>query len=166
MNSSLFITWLYRHNPAPQQVGAKVRHLLGPQRIMERNDMSGETTGAVRWVLRLEGLCVLVAALLFYSRLDWGWGTFTLFFLTPDISFLGYIAGARVGALAYNTAHSYIGAIACMVVGFLLPNPVLSCAAVIWCAHIGFDRALGYGLKYQEGFGFTHLGLIGRRSKP
>jgi hypothetical protein len=127
--------------------------------------MSGETTGAVRWVLRFEGLCVLVAASIFYPKLGFGWGTFALFFLTPDISFLGYLAGPRVGALTYNTAHSYIGAIICLTTGFFLPSPVLSCAGVIWLAHIGFDRALGYGLKYSTGFGFTHLGLIGRLAK-
>src|SRR5450830_1194750 len=112
--------------------------------------MAGETTGAVRWILRLEGLFVLVAA---------------LFFFTPDISFLGYLAGPRVGALTYNTAHSYIGAISCLAAGFFLPSPELSCAGVIWLTHIGFDRALGYGLKYSTGFGFTHLGLIGQHAQ-
>lgn len=128
--------------------------------------MSGETAGAVRWVLRLEGLCVLVAAALFYPKLGLGWGTFALFFLVPDISFLGYLAGPRVGAITYNTAHSYIGAIACLVAGSLLAVPGFSCAGVIWCAHIGFDRALGYGLKYPAGFSVTHLGLIGRLARP
>ncbi len=128
--------------------------------------MSGETTGTVRLTLRLEGLCVLVAALLAYSKFGLGWGTFVLFFLAPDISFLGYLAGPRIGAATYNAAHSYIGAIACVVTGFLLTAPVLSCAGIIWCAHIGFDRALGYGLKYSTGFGFTHLGIIGRFASP
>jgi hypothetical protein len=127
--------------------------------------MSGETTGTVRWVLRLEGLCVLAAASLFYPKLGFSWGTFALFFLTPDLSFLGYLAGSRVGAISYNVAHSYIGAIACLVAGSLLLSPVFSCVGVIWCAHIGFDRTLGYGLKYSAGFGFTHLGLIGRLAK-
>lgn len=124
--------------------------------------MSGETTGGVRWILRLEGLCVLIAASLFYPKLSFSWDTFALFFLTPDLSFLGYLAGPRIGALSYNSAHSYIGAIACLVAGSLFIAPVLSCVGVIWCAHIGFDRALGYGLKYSAGFSFTHLGLIGR----
>lgn len=127
--------------------------------------MSGETTGIVRMVLRLEGLCVLVAALLVYSNFGFSWGMFALFFLTPDISFLGYLAGPRVGATTYNTAHSYIGAIACVVAGHFLHAPAFSCAGIIWCAHIGFDRALGYGLKYSTGFGFTHLGIIGRLVK-
>ncbi len=126
--------------------------------------MSGATTGAVRLVLRLEGLCVLVAASVAYSKFGLGWGTFALFFLAPDISFLGYLAGPKVGAVSYNLAHSYIGAVACLVAGFVLPAPTLLCAGIIWCAHIGFDRALGYGLKYSAGFGVTHLGRIGRFS--
>ncbi|MGZ8983465.1 MAG: DUF4260 domain-containing protein [Methylotenera sp.] len=127
--------------------------------------MSGETTGVVRLILRLEGLCILAAAMLAYSKLGFSWGTFALFFLTPDISFLGYLAGSRVGAVTYNAAHSYIGAITCLVAGFFLSVPALLCASIIWCAHIGFDRVLGYGLKYSAGFGFTHLGIIGRFAK-
>ncbi|RTL58177.1 MAG: DUF4260 family protein [Rhodocyclaceae bacterium] len=124
--------------------------------------MSGATVGAVRIVLRLEGLCVLIAASIAYSKFGLGWGTFALFFLTPDISFLGYLAGPKVSAISYNLAHSYIGAIACLAIGFLLPESAVLCAGMIWCAHIGFDRALGYGLKYSDGFSFTHLGRIGR----
>lgn len=127
--------------------------------------MSGAISGAVRLILRLEGLCVLAAATFGYAKFGLGWETFAVFFLAPDISFLGYLAGPRAGALAYNSAHSYIGAIACLVAGFLLPSPALLAAEIIWCAHIGFDRALGYGLKYSVGFGFTHLGLIGRHAK-
>ncbi len=126
--------------------------------------MSGATIGAVRLVLRLEGLCVLIAASVAYSKFGLGWGTFALFFLTPDVSFLGYLAGPKVGAVSYNLAHSYIAAVACLVGGFVLPAPTALCAGIIWCAHIGFDRALGYGLKYSKGFGFTHLGRIGRFS--
>jgi len=124
--------------------------------------MSSATTGAVRSILRLEGFCVLVAASVAYSKFGFGWGTFALYFLTPDISLLGYLAGSKVGAISYNLAHSYIGAIACLVAGFVLPAPVILCTGIIWCAHIGFDRALGYGLKYSDGFSFTHLGRIGR----
>lgn len=124
--------------------------------------MLGETTGTVRVVLRLEGLCVLIAASVAYSKFGLGWGTFALFFLTPDISFFGYLAGPKIGAVSYNVAHSYIGAVACLVAGFVFPAPTILCVGIIWCAHIGFDRALGYGLKYPDGFGFTHLGRIER----
>ena len=124
--------------------------------------MSGATTGGVRLVLRLEGLCVLIAASVAYSKFGLGWGTFAMFFLAPDLSFLGYLAGPKIGAVSYNVAHSYVGAVACLVASLVLPAPVLLSVGIIWFAHIGFDRALGYGLKYSEGFGFTHLGRIGR----
>ena len=51
---------------------------------------------------------------------------------------------------------------ALMAAGFALASPLTLSIAMIWLAHIGFDRALGYGLKYSDGFGFTHLGRIGR----
>jgi hypothetical protein len=127
--------------------------------------MSGGTTGGVRIVLRLEALCVLIAAFLAYSKVGTGWGTFALYFFVPDISFLGYVANERIGAFSYNVGHSYIGGVACLVAGSILPSPALLCAGIIWCGHVGFDRSLGYGLKYAEGFGFTHLGRIGRARK-
>jgi hypothetical protein len=127
--------------------------------------MSGATTGGVRTVLRLEALCVFVAALVAYRLSGAGWGVFALCFLIPDLSLLAYLVGPRCGALVYNLAHSYIGPIACLVASVLWPSPVLSAAGWIWCAHIGFDRTLGYGLKYSAGFGFTHLGRIGRAAR-
>ena len=124
--------------------------------------MSGATTGGVRFVLRLEGLGVLIAASVAYSKFGLGWGTFAMFFLAPDLSFLGYLAGPKIGAVSYNLAHSYVGAVACLVASLVFPAPALLLVGIIWLAHIGFDRALGYGLKYSKGFGFTHLGRIGR----
>lgn len=123
---------------------------------------SADVSGGVRWLLRLEGLAVAAAAALMYEKSGFGWGTFALFFLAPDISFLGYLAGNRFGAIAYNAAHSYVSALACFSAGLALASPALEVAGLIWCAHIGFDRALGYGLKYAAGFNFTHLGRIGR----
>jgi hypothetical protein len=123
--------------------------------------MSGETKGAVRIVLRLEGLCVLIAASVAYAKYGFSWGTFALYFFMPDLSFCGYFAGSRVGVVCYNLAHSYIGAIVCIGAGLAFSTPMIFCAGIIWSAHIGFDRALGFGLKYANGFRFTHLGLIG-----
>lgn len=124
--------------------------------------MLGETTGAVRILLRLEGVCVLVAACVAYAKFDLDWSMFAIYFLVPDLSLLGYFAGTKVGVISYNTAHSYLGAVVSLVIGFTVSSPALQCVGLIWCAHIGFDQALGYGLKYPEGFGFTHLGRIGR----
>jgi hypothetical protein len=124
--------------------------------------MTGAATGGVRGLLRVEGACVLAAALFLYSRSGSGWGWFALCFLAPDLSFFGYLAGPRIGAMAYNVAHAYVGPVGCFVAGVCLEQPMLSVAAIVWAAHVGFDRALGYGLKYAAGFGFTHLGRIGR----
>jgi len=124
--------------------------------------MSSEVSGGVRAILRIEGLAMLAAATIMYGKSGFGWSTFALFFLAPDLSFAGYLLGNRVGAFTYNAAHSYIGALACFSAGLVLAAPALEVAGLIWCAHIGFDRALGYGLKYSAGFGFTHLGRIGR----
>lgn len=124
--------------------------------------MAGAASGGVRVLLRIEGLCVLTASLLAYSKFGDGWGIFALFFFAPDLSFLGYLAGPGIGAGSYNFAHSTVGALLLLVAGVLLSLPAAVTAGIIWMAHIGFDRALGYGLKYSAGFGFTHLGLIGR----
>jgi hypothetical protein len=86
-------------------------------------------------------------------------------FLAPDLSFLGYLAGPKAGAIAYNAAHSYIVPMALMTAGFGFAPPLVLAIAMIWLAHIGFDRALGYGLKYSAGFGFTHLGRIGKTAR-
>jgi hypothetical protein len=50
--------------------------------------------------------------------------------------------------------------------GVLHSQPAALGAGLIWCTHIGLDRALGYGLKYSTGFQYTHLGRIGRRQQP
>lgn len=126
--------------------------------------MTGITTGTIKWVLRLEGLSVLFAAIYFYKVSDYSWGTFAIYFLVPDLSLLAYFAGKQTGAISYNIAHSYVGAVICSAIGFWLSHIALIHAGLIWIAHIGFDRALGYGLKYSEGFGYTHLGLIGKAS--
>ncbi len=123
---------------------------------------SSAAGGGVRWLLRLAGLAIAAAATIMYDKSGFGWGVFALFFFAPDISFLGYLAGNRFGAIAYDAAHSYLGALACFATGLTLASPALEVAGLIWCAHIGFDRALGFGLKYATGFSFTHLGRIGR----
>lgn len=123
---------------------------------------AGSAGGSVRTLLRLEGLAVLALSVAAYAQFGAGWGWFALLFLLPDLSFLGYLAGPRVGALAYNAAHSYAGPLALLAASMLGAMPALLAIALVWCAHIGFDRALGYGLKYASGFGDTHLGRIGR----
>ena len=84
-------------------------------------------------------------------------------FLAPDLSFLAYLAGPRIGAAGYNLAHSYVGPIVIAALALLTGRPPV--AALIWAAHVGFDRALGYGLKYPTDFADTHLGRLARRGR-
>jgi len=127
---------------------------------------TGAVTGGVKILLRLEGLALFAGMVLLYHAWGSSWLVFALLFLVPDLSFLAYLAGARVGAIGYNAAHSYLGPMALMMAGFALGSQHTPSIAVIWLAHIGVDRAIGYGLKYSAGFAFTHLGQIGRLGKP
>lgn len=122
----------------------------------------GAVIGGVRILLRVEGLALFCAATALYGVLGASWWLFALLFLAPDLSFLGYLAGARLGAVIYNAVHATIGPLLLALAGIVLSWPSAEAIALIWLAHIGIDRALGYGLKYGTGFGFTHLGAIGR----
>lgn len=126
---------------------------------------AGSADGGVRGLLRLEGLALLCGAATLYWRMGGDWKLFALLFLAPDLSFAGYLAGPRAGAVAYNALHSTLGPLALAAAGIVLHLPLAANVALIWLAHVGFDRAAGYGLKYGAGFGFTHLGRIGRAAK-
>lgn len=128
--------------------------------------MSQSPSGGVRVVLRLEGFAVLTLSLVAYAHDGIGWGTFALLFLVPDLSILAYLAGPAGGAWVYNAAHSYIGPLMLSGLGIVGGGSTVIALAIIWAAHIGADRALGYGLKSATGFRFTHLGAIGRQIDP
>jgi Domain of unknown function (DUF4260) len=114
-------------------------------------------------VLRLEDFAAFAAAFALYAHAGFSWPAFALAFLAPDLSFIAYLAGPRAGAFGYNLAHTYTCAFALALGGLFAGLPSLTAYGLIWIAHVGFDRALGYGLKYSTGFGDTHLGRIGRR---
>lgn len=126
---------------------------------------SGYVVQPLRAWLRLEGLLVLVVAVLLYRHAGHSWTLFAVLFLAPDIGFLGYAAGPRVGAAVYNALHSLVGPLALAAGSVMVTGPAAASTAIalVWAAHIGFDRLLGYGLKYPSAFGDTHLGRIGRR---
>jgi hypothetical protein len=108
-------------------------------------------------LLRLEGLALFVGALVVYFDQGFGWLLLVVLFLAPDLSFAGYLAGPRVGATAYNPVHTTVGPIALAIVGVLAHIDWCVQLALIWLAHIGIDRLLGYGLKYPTAFKDTHL---------
>ena len=125
-------------------------------------DQTPAVTGAPLVLLRLEGLGLFALGILLYAQTDAHWWLFPVLFLVPDLSFAGYLAGPRIGAAVYNAAHTTLGPIVLVGFGVSLARPLAISLALVWAAHIGFDRALGYGLKYAAGFGLTHLGRIGR----
>lgn len=108
-------------------------------------------------LLRAEGLAVLVSALVLYLDAGYSWIFLVLAFLAPDLSMLGYLGGARIGTLTYDAVHTYAAPIALGVAGVLGDADVATQVALVWLAHIGMDRLLGYGLKYPTGFRDTHL---------
>lgn len=118
-------------------------------------------TGSARMWLRIEGLVVLLAAILCYRQMGASWLLFVVLFLAPDLSMLGYLAGSRVGAAAYNVVHSYALPVTLLVVAVFTQHRTAVACALIWVAHIALDRTFGYGLKYPSAFGETHLGRIG-----
>lgn len=130
--------------------------------------MNSETQTAAnsaRPFLRCEGLVVLAIATWAYAELGSSWWLFALLFFTPDLSFLGYLASPKTGAVIYNLAHTYALSLPLLGAGWLLEVPLLVSLALIWTAHIGFDRMLGYGLKYSDSFHHTHLGWMGKGAR-
>ncbi len=124
---------------------------------------NNSATGGVRNILRLEGLMLLTVTAIAYAQVSGDWKLFAMLFLTPDLSFIAFLFGPRIGAVAYNAVHSTTGPLALGLAAVLLAQPLALSIALIWLAHVGFDRALGYGLKYASGFSDTHLGRIGRK---
>jgi hypothetical protein len=113
-------------------------------------------------LLKLEELFLFGLALFLFSKLDYGWGWYALWFFAPDLSMIGYLANPRVGAWTYNLIHHKGLAATLYVLGVLFSIPSLAFAGTILLGHSSFDRVLGYGLKYPESFQATHLGKIGR----
>lgn len=110
-----------------------------------------------RRLLHLEGLAVVAGSLVLYFDAGYGWPLLLVLVLAPDLSMLGYLGGPRVGSLTYDLVHTYAGPVALAVVGVLGGYETAVQIALIWLAHIGLDRFLGYGLKYPTGFRNTHL---------
>jgi hypothetical protein len=122
-----------------------------------------DTTPWVRRWLRAEGVAAFLGGISLWLILDQPLPLFVVLLFVPDVSMLGYLMGAHAGAIAYNVAHNWATAGALLLLGFFAEASVLLVAGTVLLAHVGIDRALGYGLKYPTGFADTHLGRIGRR---
>lgn len=122
-------------------------------------------TSAMKTALALEQLPQFALALagLYCQPLELPWWLWTLLFFAPDLGMLGYLAGPRVGAIAYNLFHHKGLAIGVLAIGWFAAMPAAVVAGLLLYAHSSFDRILGYGLKYADSFQRTHLGRIGKQ---
>ena len=118
----------------------------------------------MKTILSLEEAAQLALAIagLYFQPIHIAWWLWPVFFLSPDVSMLGYLINPRVGAWTYNIAHHKAVAVICIVVGWKLSLPLLLLVGLLLFAHSSFDRMMGYGLKFTDSFNHTHLGMIGK----
>lgn len=108
-------------------------------------------------LLRLEGLALLGAAVAAFVHLEGSWLLFIALLLVPDVALLGYLKGPKPGSRVYNLGHTLALPVPLLAIGLMMGWPVLLSVALVWTAHIGMDRAVGFGLKDAESFRRTHL---------
>jgi hypothetical protein len=114
----------------------------------------------VRFWLHAEGLAAFVAGTLLYFQSGGDGWLFLPLLLVPDVGLLGYLRSSRVGAFTYDLIHNWAIGLAVLGAGFALGSNPLVLAGAILVAHVGMDRAVGYGLKYAAGAKITHLQRI------
>jgi hypothetical protein len=134
--------------------------------LPDRSLPSFSVQGSPLVLLRLEGLSVAALTFVLYARTGASWGLFAALWLVPDLSMLGYLYSSCWGARIYNAAHTYVVPGVLVVTALLMGAKTQLPFALIWINHIGIDRLMGYGLKYSNGFGWTHLGRLGKQNTP
>lgn len=116
----------------------------------------------IRSWLRLEGLAAFVAGLAIYGVNGGPWLLAIPLLLVPDVSMLGYLRDARLGAMTYNLVHNWAIGLAVLGAGVWSGQSWVLLTGSILVAHVGMDRVAGYGLKLPSAFTDTHLGRIGK----
>jgi Domain of unknown function (DUF4260) len=117
---------------------------------------------AVDLILRAESVAIFLAGIGLWLAMNGHPLWLIPLLLAPDVSMIGYLGGSRLGAVTYNIAHNLVVALAALGIGWFAALAPIALAGAILVAHIGMDRALGYGLKLPTDFRDTHLGRIGR----
>lgn len=117
----------------------------------------------MKHLLKLEGLgLLLLCSFLYFKGFHGSWSLYLWLFFVPDISFIAYLISTKVGAFFYNLLH-HQGLLAVVAaLGIYLNDAFITQIGLIFLAHSAFDRMMGYGLKYNDGFTHTHLGWIGK----
>lgn len=116
-------------------------------------------------IIQIEELGLFLFGIYLFALLPFVWWWFPLLFLVPDFSMLGYLLGNKSGAVVYNVFHHRAVALGLYMIGIYTGNSYLQLAGVIIFSHASMDRIFGYGLKYEQGFKFTHLGKIGKEEQ-
>ncbi|HRE48832.1 MAG TPA: DUF4260 family protein [Aggregatilineales bacterium] len=112
---------------------------------------------APRLLLHSEGLLLFLAAVTAYAHLRGSLLLFIALLLVPDMGMLGYLRSPVLGSFTYNLVHTF-ALPSFLLFGSLIGESLLGVQiALIWFAHIGMDRAVGYGLKYGREFKATHM---------
>lgn len=117
----------------------------------------------MKTVIKLEEVGLFLLGIFLFSLLKYQWWWFLALILVPDFSMIGYVFGNKTGAYAYNFFHHKGIAVLVYLTGIYLANDLVQLAGIILFAHASMDRIFGYGLKYEKGFKFTHLGEIGKK---
>jgi Domain of unknown function (DUF4260) len=113
-------------------------------------------------ILRAESAAIFAAGVGAYLAMS-GHGLWLIpLLLAPDLSMVGYLGGPRLGAVTYNAVHNLVLALGMLAIGWFAAIAPVALAGAVLMAHVGMDRALGYGLKLRTDFKDTHLGRIGR----
>lgn len=116
----------------------------------------------MRLLIRGEEVMMFLLGTYLFSLLDYSWWWFFGLILAPDIGMLGYLMGNKIGATGYNLFHHKGLALVIYLLGIYLSVPLCQLLGIILFSHASLDRIFGYGLKYEKGFKFTHLGEIGK----
>lgn len=119
----------------------------------------------MKTALKLEELGMLLLGTFLFFTLQYDWWLFASLFFVPDVGMLGYLFGNRIGVISYNIFHHKGLAILLYLMGWYFASEGLQLAGLVLFSHASFDRMLGYGLKFEQGFKFTHLGEIGPEAK-
>ena len=114
--------------------------------------------------LRLEAAAAFAAGLAIFVAGGGQWLLAIPLLLVPDVSMVGYLRDARTGAFTYNLVHNWALGLAVLALGAWTGIDWVVLAGGILVAHVGMDRALGYGLKGSS-FQDTHLGRIGKSAR-
>jgi len=114
-------------------------------------------------LLKIEELMMFVLGIFMFGLLGYQWWWFLVLILAPDIGMLGYLFSSKIGAITYNLFHHKGLAILLYFLGMYFSSPIIQLAGIILFSHASLDRVLGYGLKYDKGFKYTHLGEIGNK---